>query len=351
MTAPVRQPPAGPTAEQVAIAAASQAAFQQQQAQLRAQLAAALAAVWVGVAAASAFNPAAAARFVNAVLPTSLGAQRAMVALTVAHLNRLVLPPTPIVVAPATVTGAVLRGRDPVDYYERPFREIKWRLSQGKTLGQALDAGRRRAESIAQTDLQLAHTHTARSYIAEAQERVARQRQQWSDLPPQFRNAVPRPTSGPNGTVVGWRRVLSNNPNHCALCILATTQRYRKPDLLPIHPGCGCTVAPLFDTDERSDTRVLDPSLAQEIHNVIRRDLGSEYVSAGGGVTGEKYAAGGVERRYRDIVIVREHGELGPVLGVRGHHFERDPNRPGRLGNIRVNPEIPPTDIPDLDAL
>lgn len=342
MTTPIIDVPSGLTAEQAAVVAASQQVFQAQQQQLRAQLAAALIAVWAGVASAAAFNPQAAAKFVSAILPISLGAQRAMSAITVAQMNRLVGPPTPIIVAPDTVTGAALRQRDPLDYYERPFREVKWRLSQGKSLGQALDAGRRRAESIALTDLQLAHTRTAASYLDEARARTARRREAWRALPPRERANTPRPTTGSAGTVIGYRRVLSANPNHCALCVLASTQRYHRENLMPIHPNCGCTVAPVFSTDDRAGQQVLDPSLAQEINNIIRRDLGDSYAAA----DGRSGAA-----LYRDIVVTNQHGELGPVLGVRGQHFERDPSRPGRLGNVRVNPLPEPEGFVDLDEL
>jgi len=217
-----------------------------------------------------------------------------------------------------------------------------------QVMREALDAGRRRAESIAQTDLQLAHTHTARSYLDEARARTARRREAWKALPPRERRNTPRPTTGSAGTVVGYRRVLSNRPNHCALCVLASTQRYHRENLMPIHPGCGCTVAPVFSTDDRSDQLVLDPSLAQEVDNIIRRDLGEDYLDRNrskskGGRSGPDL--------YKDIVVTNDHGELGPVLGVRGHHFERDPGRPGHLGHIRVNPkpEAEP-DFPDLDV-
>lgn len=317
---PTREVPAGLTAEQAAVVA-SQAAYEAQQEQLRQQLVAALIAIWAGVAAASNFSPAAAAKFVASILPISIGAQRAMAAITTAQMNQLVRPPTPIIIAPDTVSGPALRGVDPEEYYERPFREIKWRLSQGKTLGEAVEAGRRRAESIVRTDLQLAHTHTARQY---AQQQRAR----------------PREQRGPNGTIVGYRRVLSNRPNHCALCIIASTQRYHVNNLMPIHPNCGCTVGLVMSTDPRAGERVIDPSLLQQVHNVVEQDLGEKYVDAGGrqGMA-----------HYRDIIIVNEHGELGPVLGVRGQHFERDPNRPGRLGHIRVNPLV--DEQADADAV
>lgn len=314
---PTREIPAGITAEQAAILAA-QATYQAQQEQLRQQLAAAVIAIWAGSMVPGVFNPAEAARWVDRILPISLGAQRAMTAITVARLNQLHAPPQPIVVSPTLTTGEAIRGREPRSYYDRPFKEIRWRLSQGKTVEQAVRAGQRRALSIATTDLQLAQTKTAQRYIEDSTRRP----------------------SGPKGRIVGYRRVLSNNPNHCALCLLTSTLRYRRADLMPIHPGCGCTVMPIWGTEDPGQT--LNGRFVSEVHEVVRRDLGESYVDAGGRLG---------DAHYRDIIITNTHGELGPVLGVRGHHFERDPDRPGRLGHQRVNPRPEPEDIQDLDAL
>lgn len=294
---PVREIPQGLTAEQAAILA-TQLAYEQKQAQLRQQLITAMLALWAGVAAARAFSPAAAARFVARMLPISIGAQRAMSALTIARLSEQVRPPRPIRVLPeAVTTPEVLRGQPAEVVYARPFKEIRWQLSQGKTVEQAVEAGRRRAESIFSTDLQLAKTHTAREYLDRASE-------------------------SPSVDVVGFSRVLGSNPNHCALCILASTQRYRSFDLLPIHPGCQCDVAPIIGT--RDPGQVIDPALAFNIHEVVRRDLGKSYVDAGGRLG---------DAHYRDIIITNDHGEIGPVLGVRGQNFAGN-----YLPHRRINP-------------
>jgi hypothetical protein len=316
VTAPTTIAP--PTLEQAAALAAQQTYAAAQDA-LRQQLAAALAAIWAGMMTVPNFDPPAAARFVQQILPISLGAQRVMTQLVVAQYNAQARPPTPIVIAPATTTGETLRKHAPADYYQRPFREIKWRLSQGRTVGEAVEAGRRRAESIALTDLQLARTHTARAYAQELNRR-----------PPAERGA--------RGKVVGYRRVLSSNPNHCALCVLASTQGYNVKGLVPIHPNCGCTVAFIHEDDDRALEHVLDPQLAQEVHNIVRRDLGESYVDAGGRLG---------DAHYRDIIITHEHGELGPVLGVRGQRFT-GPSEIARLSHQRVNP-LPPDEIQNLD--
>jgi len=315
---PTREIPTGITAEQAAILAAQQTYAAQQEA-LRQQLAAAVIALWAGtVTVGTSFDPGEAGKWVARILPISLGAQRAMTALTVATLNQMHSPPRPITIAPPLVTGEALRGRDPAEYYDRPFREIRWRLSQGKTVEQAIDAGRRRAVSIATTDLQLAHTKTAQRYIQESR----------------------RQRPGPNGRIVGYRRQLSSNPNHCALCLIASTLRYTRDNLMAIHPGCGCTVVPIYG--DRDPGTTIDEGLLLQVHEAIRRDLGEKYQADD--------ARSGLAK-YRDIIITHEHGELGPVLSVRGHHFERDPDRPGRLGRRRVNPRPAPEDIIDLDEL
>lgn len=315
---PTREVPAGLTAEQAAILAAQQA-YEAQQAALRQQLAAAVIALWAGtVGPNTSFSPSEAGKWVERILPISLGAQRAMTAVTVAQLNQMHQPPRPITIAPPLVTGGAIRGRAPESYYDRPFKEIRWRLSQGKTVEEAIDAGRRRALSIATTDLQLAHTKTAQRYVQESR----------------------RQRPGPRGRIVGYRRQLSNNPNHCALCLIASTVRYTRNDLMPIHPGCGCTVMPIYGEVDPGTT--VDDQLLLEVHEAIRRDLGEKYQASD--------ARSGLAH-YRDIIITRDHGELGPVLGVRGHHFDRDPNRPGHLGHQRVNPRPEPEDVIDLDDL
>lgn len=302
---PVRETPQGLTPEQAAILA-SQAAYEAKQEQLRQALIAAMLGIWAGVAAARAFSPLDAARFVARMLPISIGAQRAMSALTVAKLSEQVRPPRPIRVLPeAVTTPEVLRGKPAEVVYARPFSEIRWQLSQGKTVEQAIDSGRRRAESIFSTDLQLAKTHTAREYIDRAAE-------------------------SPNSTVVGFRRILSSKPNHCALCILASTQRYRSFDLMPIHPGCGCDVGPIIGTSDPG--QIIDPALAGRVHEIVRRDLGQSYVDPGGRLG---------DAHYRDIVIVNDHGEMGPVLGVRGQNF---------AGNYLPHRRINPTDEDIADA-
>jgi len=302
MTAPAPTQPAG-LSPQAQAAAAQAAAYDAAQAQLRLQLIAALVAIW-GALGSAGFSAAAAAEFVRRVLPLNLGAQRAMAALTNAYLNsQLGRPPRPIPFD--KVTGQALRGVDPATVYARPFSTVRSELAKGRSVGEALDAGGRRLDTIATSDLQLSKTFTSREVLTEA-------------------------SQDPRVDVVGFRRVLSGSGNHCALCILASTQRYHSFDLMPMHPNCGCSVAPIVG--ESDPGRVIDRYTAEQVHEIIRRDLGARYAAASG--RAENTPAGEVD--YRDIVIVNNHGELGPVLGVRGQHFT-GPDEIKRLTHDKIN--------------
>jgi hypothetical protein len=168
------------------------------------------------------------------------------------------------------VTGDALRGVSMDEVYRRPFTSVWIDLSKGKDIETAAQAGARRAQIITATDLELSRTRMAQKTLANE----------------------PR--------VTGYRRML-NGAHSCALCVLASTLRYTKADLMPIHPRCDCSVEPLFH-DERPDTLP-----AEMVHKVIERDLGPKYVQAGG--------RGPIN--YRDIVVTHNHDEIGPVLGVR----------------------------------
>ncbi|MEV4939551.1 hypothetical protein [Streptomyces zaomyceticus] len=174
-----------------------------------------------------------------------------------------------------TVTGRALRDVDPEEVYRRPFKEVWTALGNGVAFDEALSRGTNRLDDIAKTDLQLARTHTVRAVTA--------------DQP------------GVEYTV----RELQGEYD-CALCVIASTQRYHKRDLAPIHPGCDCLVKTV-----RSDYdpgQVIDPDRLDLIHDLVDKALGES-------------DRGGRAVDYRKIIIAREHGEIGPVLGYRGQRF------------------------------
>jgi hypothetical protein len=174
------------------------------------------------------------------------------------------------------VTGAAIRnGVPPEEVYSRPFKEVWKALANGMDLQTAIEFGANRLRQLAETDIQLSHTHTSRSLL-----------------------------SGRND-VVGFRRVPTGEFT-CALCLVASTQRYRKFDLMPIHPGCDCRVAPIIG--ETDPGQVVDAEFLEDIHKAIERQFGMS-------------ARDARQIDYRKIPIVQNHGEFGPTLAVRGQNF------------------------------
>lgn len=220
-------------------------------------------------------------RFVTAVTPVVLSGERQIAQLTNAYLAQfassvLGAPFRPTSIDPATVSGAALRGVDPAEVYRRPGVTTWTALSNGKPLTDAVDEGLRRAVVIATTDMQLAKTHTARAV---------------------YRN---------DSRVVGHRRVLTGSEN-CGLCIVASTQRYHKSELQPIHPGCDCGESPIYG--DRDPGQVIDPNTLEDVHDAIAARFGVSDASARDPID------------YKDVLVVHEHGEVGPVLGIRSQHF------------------------------
>lgn len=205
-------------------------------------------------------------RFVDAVVPVVLAARKQVSALTDAYLSRVVG-----VRSLGPIDTDSLRGVDARDVYERPFKTVWWKLSEGASLDVAVSTASARVTDLVLADMQLAKTHTARTVMRSA-------------------------------GVEKYRRTLTGNEN-CALCYLASTQTYSSSDLLPIHPGCDCGVSPLAPGERVS----ADPVSA--VHEAVEDRLGAS-------------DAGGRAVDYRKQLIVHEHGELGPVLAVRGQHFQ-----------------------------
>lgn len=218
-------------------------------------------------------------RFRRTTLPTILAGQRTIATLTASYLEQLYAEIADdkkrVALDLDSVTGRALRGVDPEDVYERPFVELRTALSKGATLEDAVSQGAHRLETITKTDLQLARTHTVRDVSA--------------DMP------------GFSYTV----RELQGEYN-CALCLIASTQRYHKRELAPIHPGCDCLVKTV--PADYDPGQVIDDEKLQAIHDAVEDALG-------------RADRGGRAVDYRKIIISHDHGEIGPVLGYRGQRF------------------------------
>lgn len=228
--------------------------------------------------------------FLGEFLPYLAQVQQEMSDLTVAHLELQGVAPVRVDVA--DVSGAAIRnGTTPAEVYERPFHLV-WRQlhdlpREDGAIDQAIEAGLKRAEQSALTDLQLTKTHTAQVGLA----------------------ADPK--------VQGYRRVLEGESS-CGLCIVASTQRYRREDLLPMHPACDCSVAPIVgDVDPGL---IINAPLLEAAHQAIFDTFGKSSAGArdiGRGVVNIK----GEALKYRDVLVTHQHGELGPILRVRGTPF------------------------------
>ncbi len=216
------------------------------------------------------------ARFLEQAIPIIRGGQSALASLVAAWVAQQAgdaagyrIAPPPI---PAASAVNLRNGVDDTEVYTRPFTEIYTLLSKGSSLTEAVTAGEVRLREIAEMDLQQTYSHASRAALEELPE----------DARPRF-----------------WRRVLVGTEN-CALCVLASTQRYRIKKLKSIHPGCDCTVGPIFGDDPG---QVLDEELLDKVHAAVE-DLT--------GVTD----LGGRAVDYRHLVtqITADHGELGELL-------------------------------------
>lgn len=241
------------------------------------------------------YRDADAAAFVEQVLPTVLGAQAQMGALTDAYLSQTLTGMLGTAVAPVGVDlPEQLRGVPPEDVYARPFNTVYTALGEGKSMTQAVTEGTARLESVTSTDLQLARTTAA---------------QQVGQATPGFHY---------------YRRVLRGSFN-CGLCTIAATQRYSKARLMPIHPGCDCGIAPI--PPGTTSGQVIDPELLEAAHDAI--GAAGETVDRAGNVTGRR-ANGSTIRDYQDLIITHEHGEIGPLLAVRRQNFTGPGAIPGQ---------------------
>lgn len=221
-------------------------------------------------------------RFVSQVLPRVLAGQRSVAGLTDAYLAQ-VIGASQI----GVVDVSALRGVDPAEVYRRPAVQMRTDLSKGVAFPDALKGSITRLVGLVVTDMQLASR--AQSHQVMQQRGVA-----------------------------GYRRVLVG-PGDCALCVIASTQRYHRSNLLPIHPGCNCSTAPL-DAGEPVP-QVLDSALLNATHQQVAEFAGTSDAGARDLGNGKKTSAGKPVSDYTDLIITHQHGELGPVLAWRGQAF------------------------------
>ncbi|TDD54580.1 hypothetical protein E1286_05155 [Nonomuraea terrae] len=245
--------------------------------------------------------------FVAGTVPMVRGAQQAMVTMTDAYIAAMLADLLGEDIQPLGLQAEDnLRGVDAEAVYRRPFTQIWTDLSQGSLLRDAIQAGERRSEGLAATDLELAKTHASRQALE----------------------------GHDDERIVGYRRVLTGAEN-CAMCVLASTQRYHIGDLLPIHPACDCAVAPIIG--DADPGQIINSVVVTEGAQALTTNSQGVNVFSGDQLTdlGElleplheeiekrfgKSDRGGRALDYRKVLTVHQHGEIGPVLAVKGQHF------------------------------
>lgn len=224
-------------------------------------------------------------RFLARTLPVVDAGQRRTVALTDAYLAR-VTRTRAVGLLPDDLTGAAVRnGTPPADVYRRPFVQLWSALSNGAQFMDAMNAAGVRAAQSASTDVSLSMRASADAFDAQAE----------------FESRI-----------VGWERVL--DPDACAFCATASTQRYRSANLDPLHANCQCGIAPVFAENDRA----IKDFNRQVLRNIKEANAGADrpYWEARhfrvDGTTGEVILP---------EVAVHEHGELGAVITDAAHAF------------------------------
>ena len=213
----------------------------------------------------------------------------------------------PVIAASDLATKTLRNNITSETLFRRPFVDMRRALSSGTSMTTAIETGARRANQLAQTEVQLAKRQVGY----------------------RVRQA--------NQNIVGYIRTLTGSEN-CALCYVASTQRYRKGDLLPIHPGCDCGEMPLYGTD--------DPG---QVINQQRLDATHEAVEA---------RFGRFDRSARDIdyrnIMVENHGEMGPVLTWKKHNTAKLADLGGPINPAAgiaeevIDLELPPSDVGEV---
>jgi hypothetical protein len=222
--------------------------------------------------------------FLHQAVPLVEGAQRQLGVMTALYVAGQASAAAGRAVAPAGIPDRAAvnlrRGVDTDQVYERPFKEIYTALSKGKPLTEAVGLGENRLREITELDLQATYAAASREAMGQLP----------GDAAPQF-----------------WRRQLVGSGN-CALCVLASTQRYHIETLNPIHPACDCRVQPIWGHQDPG--QVIEADLLERAHTAVQELTGAT-------------DRGGREPDYRKIVLqmTQEHGELGPMLARPLDHF------------------------------
>lgn len=225
-------------------------------------------------------------RLLKVLVPRLEAGQQEIANLTDAYIRRLAIDEFGKIRngLPVAATTWELRGVPSETVYHRPFATTYAALASGKAVSAAVAEGRERLIDVVSSGAQLAKTHSARGAMSR---------------------------SG----FTKFQRTLTGREN-CAMCVLASTQRYHKEDLLPMHPGCDCGVKP-FESD--MDVQIINADLLEETHSTINSKLGLDPDDRDARFLGIGKEQGISE--YTELIVTREHGEMGPMLTWRTDKF------------------------------
>lgn len=205
-------------------------------------------------------------RFVAEVVGVVESGQKSISKLTNSHLDALArragMTPSPAVKPQYDVR----QGTTTAEVYARPFATVHYELSKGSSMTAAVATAGQRLQTLVATDMQLAQARTAHLRMRG------------------------------DSRVVGWQRVLGGGES-CPLCAIASTQRYRRSDLMPIHQNCRCSVAAIYGDSDPG--QVINAERLASVQSQLK-DQGFEYTAG----------AFKTDRQIR----VRTNGELGPLL-------------------------------------
>lgn len=227
-------------------------------------------------------------RLISQIMPATQAAQLQVAHLENAYIGAAALN-SGLAWSPTIDQDALLnyRGVAQYDVYRRAAVTLYTALAGGSPFADAVIYGAARMASIVATNIQQSRNRQAQQALE-------------------------------NSGFTHYRRALTGLEN-CALCVIASTQVYRKETLMPIHPGCDCGVEPLSGGSHTGT--VLDPDLLESTHALIdahlgstdrgARDLGREKVSSAGQPLSD----------FTDLIIANDHGELGPTLAWRSDKF------------------------------
>ncbi|WP_433038627.1 hypothetical protein [Actinomycetospora sp. CA-053990] len=215
-------------------------------------------------------------KFVDQAVPLVRGAQRALAGAVAADMAARATAATGRPVPPPRIPDSAVvnlrEGVDDTEVYRRPARALLKSLSAGDERDLAERKGSLRLEGIADLDMQMTYASASRAAMDGLPEGVR----------PEY-----------------WRRVLQGTES-CALCVIASTQRYRRDRLNPIHPGCDCTVEAIFG----QVSHVLDDDLLERAHAAVAELTGKS----------DRTGRDGLDYRHVLLSTVKRHGEVGDML-------------------------------------